>query len=197
MNFPTASCSARSRAVSIVSGSSTTNTPSHHLPLNFPLAGFQNREFRVGYDLTTDVQKAYRPQCRLWRNPPGIPPHRIWWVAAVISGFVQPHLAATLHREGNSEASGDVRSVCPGLAASVGGPCRNSSPPTSATDPGAEPMPRRGQVLRLVRAARPDARRSRRRISIAGSTTANLPRLDYPPDHQRLFLKKRLEPETA
>ena len=124
MNFPTASCSARSRAVSIVSGSSTTNTPSHHLPLNFPLAGFQNREFRVGYDLTTDVQKAYRPQCRLWRNPPGIPPHRIWWVAAVISGFVQPHLAATLHREGNSEASGDVRSVCPGLAASVGGPCR-------------------------------------------------------------------------
>ena len=57
MNFPTASCSARSRAVSIVSGSSTTNTPSLHLPLNFPLAGFQNREFRVGYDLTTDVQK--------------------------------------------------------------------------------------------------------------------------------------------
>jgi len=83
----------------------------------------------------------------------------------------------------------------------AGGICRrtvsNSSPPTSATDPGAEPMPRRGQVLRLVRAARPDARRSRRRISIAGSTTANLPRLDYPPDHQRLFLKKRLEPETA
>jgi hypothetical protein len=59
----------------------------------------------------------------------------------------------------------------------AGGICRrtvsNSSPPTSATDPGAEPMPRRGQVLRLVRAARPDARRSRRRIL----SQARLPRI--------------------